>query len=313
MAFHRCAGLVMAFLIFSSIDPAAPAFSAPWSASAPGIVSPSAPQVRRKTRDRMTPQTRLLATPAPSLNATNQAMLQHLLEVSPPRLQNLLAQVEAGEPDDLSLDQIVMELEVVFTLFRESVPDLATTDEDLYRKVLSTRLPGLRLARCRIAPSPVHGFGVFATRDIKAGELVTLYPGDAVLLQSTAIATTLVSGEPCVLFGGHVPAGRQKVSVVEELSGDGYEVRVSDTVSIIGDPALGPDAAYAGHFINDGASLTHLGAISSAEEFRRAYEEESLARSNAAHVTIHQMGGDQFPIHCCSRSVFVTRDGSTEL
>ena len=24
-------------------------------------------------------------------------------------------------------------------------------------------------------------------------------------------------------------------------------------------------------------------------------------------------GGDQFPIHCCSRSVFVTKDGSTEL
>ena len=304
----------MALLFFSSIDPAAPAFSAPWSASAPGIVSHSAPQVRRKTRDRMTPKTRLLATQLPSLNATNQAMLQHLLEVSPPRLKNLLAQGDcAGEPDDLSLDQIVMELEVVFTLFRESVPDLATTDEDLHRKVLSTRLPGLRLARCRIAPSPVHGFGVFATRDIKAGELVTLYPGDALLLQRTSIATTRVSGEPRVLFGGHVPAGRQEVSVVEELSGNGYEVRVSDTVSIIGDPALGPDAAYAGHFINDGVSLTHLGAISSAEEFRHAYEEESLARRNAAHVTIHQMGGDQFPIHCCSRSVSVPKDGSCEL
>ena len=42
------------------------------------------------------------------------------------------------------------------------------------------RVPGLRLNRCRTQMSTIHGMGVFATRDIKKGDLVTLYPGDAV-------------------------------------------------------------------------------------------------------------------------------------
>jgi hypothetical protein len=47
--------------------------------------------------------------------------------------------------------------------------------------LLMLRLSGLALARTRVAPSLVDGGGrgLFASRDIDEGELVTLYPGDA--------------------------------------------------------------------------------------------------------------------------------------
>ena len=48
---------------------------------------------------------------------------------------------------------------------------------------LKTRLADLPLARVRVAPSAIEGagMGLFATRDISAGELVTLYPCDTLV------------------------------------------------------------------------------------------------------------------------------------
>ena len=52
-------------------------------------------------------------------------------------------------------------------------------------EVLCSRLAGLKLRRVRVAPSliadPDAGSGLFATRDIAAGEVVTLYPCDVLL------------------------------------------------------------------------------------------------------------------------------------
>jgi len=49
-------------------------------------------------------------------------------------------------------------------------------------EMLSSRLGGLALARTRISEDgSVAGLGLFATRAIKAGELITCYPGDALV------------------------------------------------------------------------------------------------------------------------------------
>jgi hypothetical protein len=48
--------------------------------------------------------------------------------------------------------------------------------------MLSSRLEGLCLARTRISEDgSVAGLGLFATRAIKTGELITCYPGDALV------------------------------------------------------------------------------------------------------------------------------------
>ena len=49
-------------------------------------------------------------------------------------------------------------------------------------EMLSSRLGGLSLARTRISEEgSVAGFGLFANRAIKKGELITCYPGDALV------------------------------------------------------------------------------------------------------------------------------------
>jgi len=57
------------------------------------------------------------------------------------------------------------------------------TEDEVSRKMLNTRLDKLQLSCCRVAESTVigAGMGLFATRAISAGQLITLYPGDAVL------------------------------------------------------------------------------------------------------------------------------------
>ena len=48
--------------------------------------------------------------------------------------------------------------------------------------MLSSRLGGLGLARTRISEDgSVAGLGLFATRAINTGELITCYPGDALV------------------------------------------------------------------------------------------------------------------------------------
>ena len=49
------------------------------------------------------------------------------------------------------------------------------------RSLLTTRLDGLALDRVHLAKSGIEGAGdgLFASRDLQAGSLVTLYPGDA--------------------------------------------------------------------------------------------------------------------------------------
>ena len=52
------------------------------------------------------------------------------------------------------------------------------------RNLMCTRVRDFdkRIAGCEVRPSRVHGDGVFATRDIAEGELVTFFPADALLV-----------------------------------------------------------------------------------------------------------------------------------
>ena len=56
------------------------------------------------------------------------------------------------------------------------------------RTLLATRLERLALDRCQVSESTIAaaGNGVFASRDISAGELITLYPGDGVRVEAGA-------------------------------------------------------------------------------------------------------------------------------
>ena len=58
-----------------------------------------------------------------------------------------------------------------------------------------------------------------------------------------------------------------------------YEVSVTGTLSLVGDPERAADPGYLGHFAND--------AVTCASPYlRAAYEAQSRARSNARYVTV---------------------------
>eukprot|EP00986_Skeletonema_menzelii_P021117 scaffold33253_cov160-Skeletonema_menzelii.AAC.3 len=84
--------------------------------------------------------------------------------------------------DDLTKEELLLRLSEVRSYYRER-PDEGMIQEAVCLKLLCTRLQNLHLNRSFVATStiPNAGYGLFASRDIKDGELITLYPGDALL------------------------------------------------------------------------------------------------------------------------------------
>lgn len=111
------------------------------------------------------------------------------------------------------------------------------------------RIP-FKLTKVEARPSPVHGTGVFAVRDIKQGELVTLYPGDAVMKVVGSGAQAAVSDKLAKFCG-------ESVDMVKLLEGlRPYRFNVTETIAVLGFPKFDKDPAYLGHLVNDGAATT---------------------------------------------------------
>lgn len=159
------------------------------------------------------------------------------------------------------------------------------------RNMLATRLEALSLNRCYVAESTLAaaGNGLFASRDISAGELITLYPGDGVCIEDGATA----AGSS--LWAASAADGLRRsldASILER--GKDYEREVDrevGTTSVLGDPLLVEDPAYLGHMLNDGATCTR-------EALRTAYVAEAAAACN-----VHQVALD-----ACHVAIVATRD-----
>ena len=94
---------------------------------------------------------------------------------------------------------------------------------------------------CR--PSPLHGRGVFTTRDVEIGELLTLYPPDGFSMNvgnNSLVALNCTSEEAEVKD----MIRRYSVALGPEESGE-------TLVYLLGCPRLAKDPAYLGHLVND--------------------------------------------------------------
>jgi hypothetical protein len=97
------------------------------------------------------------------------------------------------------------------------------------------------------------GMGLFATRNISAGELVTMYPCDTIATTSPAQG----DAEDEILFDVNAPTdsewyeGWKMQSSAFIQSAWSYSVRMSPRRVIIGNPAATDDAAYLAHMAND--------------------------------------------------------------
>ena len=161
-------------------------------------------------------------------------------------------------------------------------------------QLLSSRLGGLSLDRTIIsADGAVAGTGLFASRDIREGELITCYPGDALvcLMDEEGEVDAEFEYDVCthdVIFGPHVPDALADAQAcfgawVDYGIQDATEpAHLADTYIVIGIPQLA-SAAYAGHFCNDGAMLT--AASRDAASIAR-YQRDSKSKQNAMHTDI---------------------------
>ena len=158
---------------------------------------------------------------------------------------------------------------------------------------------------CQAGPSSVPGAGqgLFATRDIAEGELITLYPSDCVIIWEDAEHS--LDGNVQLFFGRHIPeAERDATRAVLELKG--YHVPVTETRSIVADPALCDDAAYLGHMTNDAVACESA-------EFQESYERDSLALANAEIIPLDvaevDEAGNNLVLHYAQRAVKPIRAG----
>ena len=184
--------------------------------------------------------------------------------------------------DTLTCDELASRFKDVLAYFASVPPgDPAVAHfTESYTPQLSLlrgRLDDLHLNRCQVLPSSIAdaGNGLFATRDIKEGELITIFPADAILFRNGELE------EICgVMYGRNRTP--ESVSLTDDAS-RAYEIRISSIHSIVGDPSLTNDAAYLGHIANDGACLTAGDDVS-----RMIYSKKSAESANAAFKDIHE-------------------------
>lgn len=160
-------------------------------------------------------------------------------------------------------------------------------DEQTAREaILSSRLPGLNfLDRSEVRPSRIFGAGrgLFAIEDVPCGEVITCYPGDALLASG--------DGTKSLLWGEHVPDGMiwddEAVFAGTESAPPltSYSVSVDDRYSVLGHPSLDDDPAYYGHYANDGMDGLGSGIDEElgVEKSIDVYMSKSAMMANAMH------------------------------
>mmetsp|Transcript_8513 Transcript_8513/g.14451 ORF Transcript_8513/g.14451 Transcript_8513/m.14451 type:complete len:338 (-) Transcript_8513:1569-2582(-) len=231
--------------------------------------------------------------------------LQKDLLANPSKLQPILQQHQDSSADDVEL----------------------SSENVVKETLLSTRIPDLQLQlnRTRTGPSTIDGAGrgLFATEDIAKGELITCYPGDALLCEYSELEIDDEEEdgfdeedidfededyydeeadyvEEVVLWGEHVDA-TDRLEEDEVFDGivdkdlpplTSYAATVDDVYSVMGMPILDNNPAYYGHFANDGAGhiAIQTGVADAArrgiEEIISSYVSESVELSNARHKPI---------------------------
>jgi SET domain len=184
------------------------------------------------------------------------------------------------DDDDLTKEELGKRFSEARDYYRKN-PNIENnmSQENVCLSFLRTRLDNLRLNRCYVGPSTIGqhaGRGLFARRDILPGELVTLYPGDALLIWNTAVGD-FGGGDVGVMFGPHVQGADRDASRVSTNAARSFELQVGPRHSIVADPQRTDNAAYLGHMINDGAILTQRD-----NQSRELYSKTTVARHNAA-------------------------------
>lgn len=151
-------------------------------------------------------------------------------------------------------DKQLIEASILYQLKKNDSEWISKNSNGNYNPfILNTLMAGVdfndeKIHKVEVKESKTHGLGVFATRDINKGELITYYPAHYVMLYPE-------KGEKYtkVKYGvlGGITVSRKNLAVPENLRD--YEFEINSYYSIAGDPRIYDNLTYVGHMINDGA------------------------------------------------------------
>mmetsp|Transcript_15009 Transcript_15009/g.22904 ORF Transcript_15009/g.22904 Transcript_15009/m.22904 type:complete len:269 (+) Transcript_15009:66-872(+) len=193
------------------------------------------------------------------------------LFASHPNNNNCLSRAGLQAANNVHLREKIPSQETLASLSQRLKEYCSEKEEDVTTarmSLLYTRLPNLALTRTFVGPSNISGRGLFAQCDCRKGDLLTCYPGDALIISP--------DGEEdwVILWGDHVKDNYE----IDELLG--YIIHAKDDFGVLGLPSLDQDPAYFGHFANDGASMPLT------EASLGLYVIESNEKANAMHESL---------------------------
>jgi SET domain-containing protein len=161
------------------------------------------------------------------------------------------------------------------SFFTDLLKDLDYYQTELKKEELLQLKLGLELDNVYIGKSNIHGNGLFSKKEIKAGDIITFYPGDILVyypdknrdkkdhLVGYIYSEELKNNkELCEAFNNNKKYYKN------------YQLTINDTYSIIGIPEINNNPTYLGHFCNDGAR-------GHSEKDKKIYETVSILKSNA--------------------------------
>ena len=175
---------------------------------------------------------------------------------------------------DLTLASVGAMFRDVRKHYRES----GEVDEgQVCRNMMVTRVRDFaqRINNVRVGPSGIHGDGLFASRDIEAGDLITFFPGDALLVWEDGNR----EGDFMIFFGAHIPQSERDAKEISQHRVKQYELYSSAEISAVGDPARRDEPAYLGHLANDGSTCA-------SPTDKETYRRDSTRAANAEPVLI---------------------------
>lgn len=178
---------------------------------------------------------------------------------------------EPSEAPPVTLDTVQKELVRRYNNGRvENMKKVVSRDGKEYdldgmKMILLTDIGCHHLNRVVIRESNVHGSGVFATENIRKGELITLYPGDVV---------DFFPNEGQRIEFRSISDREKQVSAdgVVLLSPD-YSISGGKGYSVFGDPRFTRNPSYLGHMVNDGS--TYNPDSETAESYRERSQEKA--------------------------------------
>jgi len=194
----------------------------------------------------------------------------------------------------------------------ELLSDNIRNEQTVRETLLSTRLSGLNnfLNKSEVRSSSILGAGrgLFAIDDIPKREVITCYPGDALLCKSeddvvedllwgVHVAEADIFDEEAVFVGSgkfiyricsytiQYDISSSSLYIEAKPPMTAYSVFVDKSYSVLGHPSLDDNSAYYGHFANDGASMEGLDINEELgmEDNIATYLSKSREAANAKH------------------------------